>query len=42
MLDMQPEPKGQRLILLIDWDSLKTIKVRNKIFTGLTKGAVRS
>jgi hypothetical protein len=26
ILDKQPEPKGQRLILLIDWDFLSAIK----------------
>lgn len=39
VLDRQLELKGQRLILLIDQDSFKTIKeARFKIFTGLTPG----
>jgi hypothetical protein len=38
----QPEPKGQRLILLIDRDSLTAIKgMGYKIFTGLTQGTVK-
>jgi hypothetical protein len=42
VLDRQPEPKGRRLILLIDWGSLKTIKgMGYKIFTGLTQGIVK-
>jgi hypothetical protein len=42
VLDRQPEPKGQRLILLIDWDSLRVMKeTRYKIFTGLTQGTVK-
>jgi hypothetical protein len=37
VLDKQSEPKHQRLILLIDWDSLTAIKrTRYKIFTGLS------
>jgi hypothetical protein len=42
VLDRQPEPKGQRLILLIDWDTLTVIKgTRCEIFTGLTQGTVK-
>jgi hypothetical protein len=42
VLDRQPEPKGQRLILLIDRDSLTVIKGTGyKIFTGLTQGTVK-
>jgi hypothetical protein len=42
VLDRQPELKGQRLILLIDRDSFKTIKVMGyKIFTRLTQGTVK-
>jgi hypothetical protein len=38
----QPEPKGQRLILLIDRDSFTVIKGTGyKIFTGLTQGMVK-
>jgi hypothetical protein len=38
MLGGQSEPKGQRLILHINWDSLVTIqKTGYKIFTGLSK-----
>jgi hypothetical protein len=41
-LGVQPEPKGQRLILHIDRDSLVTIrKTGNKIFTGLSQGIVK-
>lgn len=33
---MLPEPRGQRIIFLIDWDPLKVIKENGyKIFTGL-------
>jgi hypothetical protein len=40
--DNQSEPKGQRLILLIDWDSLTAIKMTGyKIFTGLSQGIVK-
>jgi hypothetical protein len=36
-LDKQSEPKGQRLILNINWDSLAAIKRTGyKIFTGLS------
>jgi hypothetical protein len=42
VLVRQPEPKGQRLILLIDRDSLTAIKGTGyKIFTGLTQGKVK-
>jgi hypothetical protein len=42
ILDKQSEPKGQRLILLIDWDSLTAIKrIGYKIFTGLSLGTVK-
>jgi hypothetical protein len=38
----QTEPKGWRLILHIDQDSLVSIqKTENKIFTGLTQGTVK-
>jgi hypothetical protein len=38
----QSEPKGQRLILHIDRDSLVAIqKTRYKIFTGLSQGTVK-
>jgi hypothetical protein len=39
ILDKQSEPKGQRLILLIDRDSYTTIKrTGHKIFTRLSQG----
>jgi hypothetical protein len=42
VLGKQSEPKGQRLILLIDWDSYTTIKsTGHKIFTGLSLGTVK-
>jgi hypothetical protein len=42
VLVRQPEPKGQRLILLIDRDSLTAIKGTGyKIFMGLTQGTVK-
>jgi hypothetical protein len=42
VLDKQSEPKGQRLILHIDWDSYTSIKrTGHKIFTGLTQGTVK-
>jgi hypothetical protein len=42
ILDNRPEPKGQRLILHIDWDSfLFTKRTRYKIFTGLSQGTVK-
>jgi hypothetical protein len=42
VLGVQPEPKGQRLTLRIDWDSLVIIqKTGNKIFTGLSQGIVK-
>jgi hypothetical protein len=42
VLDSQPEPKDQRLILLIDRDSLTVIKETGyKIFTGLPQGTVK-
>jgi hypothetical protein len=42
VLVRQPEPKGQRLILLIDQDSLTANKGTGyKIFTGLTQGTVK-
>jgi hypothetical protein len=42
VLVRQPEPKGQRLILLTDWDSLTAIKGTGyKIFMGLTQGTVK-
>jgi hypothetical protein len=42
VLVRQPELKGQRLILLIDWDSLTAIKGTGyKIFRGLTQGTVK-
>jgi hypothetical protein len=41
VLDKQSEPKGQRLIMHIDRDSLVTIRsIGNKIFTGLPQGTV--
>jgi hypothetical protein len=41
-LDKQPDPKGQRLILLIDRDSYNTIKrTRYKILTGLSEGMIK-
>jgi hypothetical protein len=42
VLGGEPEPKGQRLILHTDRDSLVTIqKTWNKIFTGLSQGIVK-
>jgi hypothetical protein len=42
ILDKQPEPKGQRLILHIDQDSFLAIKRTGfKIFTGLSQGTVK-
>jgi hypothetical protein len=42
VLGEQTEPKGRRLILHIDRDSLVTIqKTGNKIFTGLKQGTVK-
>jgi hypothetical protein len=42
ILDKQSEPKGQRLILLIDQDSLSAIKrIGYKVFTGLSQGTVK-
>jgi hypothetical protein len=42
VLDTQPELKGQRLILLIDRDSLTVIKETGyKIFTGLAQGTIK-
>jgi hypothetical protein len=42
VLGRQSEPKGQRLFLHIDRDSLVTIqKTENKIFTGLSQGIVK-
>jgi hypothetical protein len=42
VLDRQPELKGQRLILLVDWDSHTVIKETGyKIFTGLTQGTIK-
>jgi hypothetical protein len=42
VLGRQSEPKGQRLILHIDRDSLVVIrKSRYKIFTGLSQGTVK-
>jgi hypothetical protein len=39
---MAPQPNGQRLILLIDWDSHTIIKeTRNNIFTGPSQGTVK-
>jgi hypothetical protein len=41
-LDKQSEPKGQRLILLIDRDSYNTIKRTGyKILTGLSEGMIK-
>jgi hypothetical protein len=41
-LDKQPEPKGQRLILLIDRDTYNIIKrTRYKILTGLSEGMIK-
>jgi hypothetical protein len=43
VLDKQSEPKGHRLILLIDRDSLTAIKRAGyKILTGLSQGTVKS
>jgi hypothetical protein len=42
VLDKQSEPKGQRLIMHSDQDSLVTIRsTGNKIFTGLSQGTVK-
>jgi hypothetical protein len=42
VLDRQSEPKGQRLILHIDHDSLVAIRSTGyKIFTGLSQGTVK-
>jgi hypothetical protein len=42
VLGGQSDPKGQRLILHIDWDSLEAIqKTGYKIFTGLSQGTVK-
>jgi hypothetical protein len=42
ILHKQPELKGQRLIMLIDQDSLSAIKMTGyKIFTGLSQGVVK-
>jgi hypothetical protein len=42
ILDKQPEPKGQRFILLIDRDFLSVIKRTGyKIFTGRSRGTVK-
>jgi hypothetical protein len=42
VLNKQSEPKGQRLILLIDRDSYTTIKrTRHRIFTELSQGTVK-
>jgi hypothetical protein len=42
VLEKQSEPKGQRLIFLIDGDSLTTIKrAGHKIFTRLSQGVVK-
>jgi hypothetical protein len=39
VLGTQMEPKGQQLILLVDWDLANDIKETNYIvFNGLTKG----
>jgi hypothetical protein len=41
VLDRQSQPKGHRLVLLVDWDFLKTIKETGyKIFTGLIQGTI--
>jgi hypothetical protein len=42
VLGKQSKPKGQRLIMHIDRDSLATIRsTGNKIFTGLSQGTVK-
>jgi hypothetical protein len=42
VLDRQPELKGQKLILLIDWDSHTAIKETGyDVFTRLTQGTVK-
>jgi hypothetical protein len=42
VLNKQSEPKDQRLISLIDWDSYTTIKrTGHKFFTGLSHGTVK-
>jgi hypothetical protein len=41
VLNRQSEPKGQRLILHIDRDSLVAISTGYKIFTGLSHGTVK-
>ncbi|PNF41014.1 hypothetical protein B7P43_G08808 [Cryptotermes secundus] len=42
ILDRKSEPKGQRLILLIDRDSLSVIKETGyRVYTGLSQGTVR-
>jgi hypothetical protein len=42
MLGKQSEPRGQRLFLHIDRDSLVTMqKTGNKIFTGLSQGIIK-
>jgi hypothetical protein len=42
VLDKQSEPKGQRLILHIDQESLAAIKSTGyKIFTGLSQGTAK-
>jgi hypothetical protein len=42
VLDRLPQLRGQRLILLIDRDSLKIVKETSyKIFTGLTQGTIK-
>jgi hypothetical protein len=42
VLDKQPEPKGHRLILLVDRDSAKAIKdAGHRVFTGLSEGVFK-
>jgi hypothetical protein len=42
VLNKQPEPKGLRLILLIDRDSYTCIRrTGHRIFTGLSQGTVK-
>jgi hypothetical protein len=42
VLDRQPEPQGQRLILHIDWYFHEAVKETGyKIFTGLTQGTIK-
>jgi hypothetical protein len=42
VLDKQPEPKGQRLILLVDQDLAKAIKETSyRIFMGLVEGTFK-